>query len=680
MRATRTLIAARSVAPSPSRRLMALAIPALCAFAVVLVVACPAARALEPPRPGELQLLAREGKLDEALRRARALGDYKIDPQLVQRAKLRLERARLGLTSPILELPWAGSGLPSKGSPKVLALLIDFSDYPATVPAATVQSMLFGHGSASSEPYGSLRDYYARASYGQLDFQGTVLGWYDTGQPRSSVPETIAGQEGLIMQALQSYDATTDYRQFDNNGDGKIDYFLVIWTGPSGTWASFWYGYQTDWWLNSSFRLDGMALGTFSWQRGEADNMNTVQVEIHETGHALGLPDYYDYDPSVGPRGGVGSLDMMSASWGDHNAFSKWLLGWITPRVLSSGSAPFTLAPSGTSPDALLVMPGARADTPFHEYFLVQNRYRVGNDGGSARMPADGLLIWHVNATLDDAGTYFKYDNSFTSHKLLRLMEADGLEEIEQNLRANAGDYYVSGATFGPTTKPDSSSYYSPTKTNVWVGDISWSGTSLRLTASVQGAPPLASNSEYAFSPDAATVWCAASQSVAVRATGGSGIGTGLHYSLDGGATWSTSSGSSATVVVSSEGSHHLLYYASDSLSTEAVHDAGYVNIDTLKPVASATAASVKKGKTVALRYRVDDGPTSCGKALVSLVIRQGSRTWRTFGLGSCATNTPLTYIYRATLAKGTYTYSVSAVDLANNATVKAATAKLVIK
>ena len=35
-----------------------------------------------------------------------------------------------------------------------------------------------------------------------------------------------------------------------------------------------------------------------------------------------------------------------------------------------------------------------------------------------------------------------------------------------------------------------------------------------------------------------------------------------------------------------------MLYYASDSLSTEAVHDAGYVNIDTLKPVASATAAS----------------------------------------------------------------------------------------
>jgi len=52
-------------------------------------------------------------------------------------------------------------------------------------------------------------------------------------------------------------------------------------------------------------------------------------VVIHETGHALGLPDYYDYDDKVGPRGGVGGLDMMDNNWGDHNPFSKWLLGWL---------------------------------------------------------------------------------------------------------------------------------------------------------------------------------------------------------------------------------------------------------------------------------------------------------------------------------------------------------------
>ena len=33
-------------------------------------------------------------------------------------------------------------------------------------------------------------------------------------------------------------------------------------------------------------------------------------------------------------------------------------------------------------------------------------------------------------------------------------MEADGLEEIEANGNANAGDYYVTGKTLGPGTYP----------------------------------------------------------------------------------------------------------------------------------------------------------------------------------------------------------------------------------
>jgi hypothetical protein len=53
----------------------------------------------------------------------------------------------------------------------------------------------------------------------------------------------------------------------------------------------------------------------------------------------------------------------------------------------------------------------------------------------------------------------FRYDNSYTDHKLLRLMEADGLEQIEKGYAATAADYYVAGKTFGPRTVPDSRRY-----------------------------------------------------------------------------------------------------------------------------------------------------------------------------------------------------------------------------
>jgi M6 family metalloprotease-like protein len=59
----------------------------------------------------------------------------------------------------------------------------------------------------------------------------------------------------------------------------------------------------------------------------------------------LGLPDYYDYDDTTGPKGGVGGWDMMDYNGGDHNAFSKYLLGWIDPLVIRSGTQKIILPP-----------------------------------------------------------------------------------------------------------------------------------------------------------------------------------------------------------------------------------------------------------------------------------------------------------------------------------------------
>ena len=218
---------------------------------------------------------------------------------------------------------------------------------------------------------------------------------------------TTAARESLIKEALDSFDGAQDFSRFDNDGDGAIDYFVVIWSGPDNGWANFWWGYQT------------------SFQRRR---LHAGRQDAHQVFLAVGVskpapripgrsrrassstrPDMPWASPTttitttpIGPRGGVGGLDMMDGTWGDHNSFSKWVLDWLSPTVVAGGSQSLVLNPSGSTADAVLIASGATAADPFREFFIAQNRYRTGNDPAS--YPANGMLIWHVDATLAPAG------------------------------------------------------------------------------------------------------------------------------------------------------------------------------------------------------------------------------------------------------------------------------------
>jgi M6 family metalloprotease-like protein len=472
------------------------------AVVLLLLFCVSSALALEPPRPGELGKYRADGTLAARQAFAEKLGNDRLAPGLAARLKTKAILESAGVDASVFLPPSGWRGMPTKGNVKILTLLIDFNDYPAINSSASIQSRIFGSGVAGDFPYNSLTEYYARSSYNQLNIGGNVLGWYRAGN-RSAVTQTDAGREALIKTALKSYEATHDFSQYDNDGNGVIDYFVVVWTGPDTGWSGFWWGYQPRN-EDQTVTLDGKTLNTYSWQwecrySGGSPTTGVYDqiVVLHETGHALGLPDYYDYDDTVGPDGGVGGLDMMDSAWGDHNAFSKWILDWITPQVVTGAPQSVTLAASGTSDQALLVMPGASSSSPFTEYFMVQNRQRVGNDSNCSNipdqnMPNDGLLIWHLDAQLTSRswGDDYLYDNSYTSHKLLRLMEADGLEEIQTSSAwADAGDYYNTGKTFTGSTAPNSKKY-NGSASNVSVTGISNPGLLMTFQAGASDAPP----------------------------------------------------------------------------------------------------------------------------------------------------------------------------------------------
>lgn len=397
--------------------------------------------ALQPPRKGEIDKLKREGIYEKRLNFAKNLGNHILKVKKIEEKEF--------------------FGLPSKGSQKIFVLLVEFPDYRHTIDKNTIENSLFGNGVAGYFPYESLKNFYLRSSYGILNIEGDVYGWYKAKNKRSYYTDNA---EALIKEVLAVYDNSVDFSQYDNDGDGTIDYFAVYWTGPDEGWASFWWGWNGVF-ADSSYKIDGRKLYNFTWQ-WEEEGAGTI---IHETGHALGLPDYYDYDDSIGPKGGLGGMDVMDGVWGDHNGFSKWLLGWAEPIVIKEGVSNITLRPSASYQDFVVMGRDFDGSSPYGEYFLIQNRQLTGND---IFLPGSGFMIFHIDSRVGCEGN-FLYDNSYTEHKLIRLMEADGKEEIEKGRWGDAGDFYTQGKSFTPLTFP-SSHFYNGISSGVWVRDITF--------------------------------------------------------------------------------------------------------------------------------------------------------------------------------------------------------------
>jgi len=462
--------------------------------------------AMEPPDPGMIKAYRKDGTLQKRVTFAQSIGNHKVTNGLAQRMTTKLRNITGNQVHP--EPPPAWKDMPTTGSVKVLTICIDFSDYPHNNEKNSILQMndrIFDDGDDQvAAPYESFKAFYKRSSYDKLQFSGQALGWYRATSKRDDMAQTTSGREALIKEALAYFNGGAggnhDFSQYDNNGDGAIDFFSVIWTGPDNGWANFWWGYQTSF-TDESFTVDGKTLGKYSWQwesryRDASNNLHydgpfSPKTLIHEQGHGLGLPDYYDYDDAVGPRGGVGGLDMMD--WvGDHNCFSKWLLDWITPTVVNTltDTGVKTLRDQSTNEDALVVMPGIASgdfvsggkSAPFGEFFMVQNRQLTGNDlNRDLYIDGSGLLVWHVDSRLDASNFDYQYENSWADHKLLRLMEADGLEDIETNAAdADAGDFYDGTEVIGTTTTPNTSRY-DGTWTNFQIASQSASGASMNV-------------------------------------------------------------------------------------------------------------------------------------------------------------------------------------------------------
>ncbi len=379
-------------------------------------------------------------------------------------------------------------GIPATGQVKALVLPVQFSNDTFTPKELADLEKAFGGSSADTGWY-SVAGFYAASSYGKLTLDFTVADVYSTSLTTTAFLsaygdyygnyennlENLDPIEEIIDEILKKLDKTIDLSDYDSNRDGYIDAIYLIYSAPlsyetDGSYAAdLWWSWQTLSYSDTAF--DDTYTGKFVWSSIDTlyestDNdlaivdfkLNTT-TWIHETGHMLSLEDYYDYDTEKGPAGGVGGGDLMDSAVGDHGAFSKYQLDWVTP-IEVAGDGILTIGGLSKTGDCLIIRKDPSDKDPYGEYLLIDLYLPDGVNApfnGECGLPTTAAVrIFHVNAdfykTIDEDGYAiggFVYNNTDTEVKLLKLLEQDGNRSIENTDNFSEGEYAVDSDYYG---------------------------------------------------------------------------------------------------------------------------------------------------------------------------------------------------------------------------------------
>ncbi len=417
-------------------------------------------------------------------------------------------------------------GLPSKGD--IHALVIPVQFVGDTITAAQLENLRKAfNGTETDTGWESVKSYYEKSSYGNLKLTFDIQDVYQAKKSSSyyaSYKSTgyyegqsypITGDTIILEEALNYYQSKLDLTDYDTNNDGCIDAVYLIYSAPVDyDNADFYWAYVT--WYYGDTQYDGLdayyyLFASFefmdeSTSRDSGSGYNKIDglkinadTYIHETGHLLGLDDYYDYDERSGCNEGLGGADMMDYNVGDHGVYSKIMLGWLSPTVVNETKT-VTLQPSVSNASAILI-PLNFDNSYFSEYLLIDLYSATGlNELHSKQAQTSdavlyggasyGVRIYHVSSSVTnsystDYQSFTDYNNSDTKYALVKLVEADGTKKFSNSDGSAAkSDLWLAGSSllgkFPSYTRNDGK------KINFDVAIDSVTATQARITVTFQ--------------------------------------------------------------------------------------------------------------------------------------------------------------------------------------------------
>ncbi len=371
----------------------------------------------------------------------------------------------------------ASTGLPSQGNYNVLVVPVEFSNDKFTTQELTDIANVFNN--KANTGWESVASYYQTSSYGKLNMtfdvadKVTLSSTYGSFETDKNGISDYGGD--IVKLALdQLYARGFDFTKYDVDQNGVIDGVYIIYSAPIDYDGDYYWAYVTGYTDDLSYGdLDAytylFASVDFMYEDIETSDPNefspiaglklNATTYIHETGHMLGLDDYYDYNPNQGSDKGLGGADMMDYTVGDHNAYSKLLLGWVKPTAVVTGTQTITISSLESSGQFVIVLLDYDG-TYFSEYLIIDlysatglNALHAGLDDSYLYDGASfGARIYHVDATIanpygDEYYSFTDNNNSTSATPLLKLVEADGDSNFESDqVQDIYGDYFSCAA------------------------------------------------------------------------------------------------------------------------------------------------------------------------------------------------------------------------------------------
>lgn len=353
---------------------------------------------------------------------------------------------------------------PSKGNPKVLVLMVEFSDVSFTYHKEDIDKLL-NSDEITTDVRVPYTDEEGNVHYFVAKSQGSVANYFKScsGEkftPRFEVHDPIRVNNTAKYYSTHDYtfvkdvvaaaEETVDFTQYDSDGDGYVDLVYIVYAGYGGNWGVsdvIWPKIKDN---GESYicTADGMKIHRAAlnneinfypklYEEFHLDPLLTgIGIMVHEFCHTMGITDLYATsskswtDDSKYDNQSMEEWSLMDG--GENrlngclptplNAFERYLFGWIDDIQELTDSQTVTLTPlkdggqaykiTGNNDDEYWILEAIPHDKEWYMQFK--------------NFTGTGMVVTHINAPIQKFSIKNGLPNSTAGKPGITILPADG--------------------------------------------------------------------------------------------------------------------------------------------------------------------------------------------------------------------------------------------------------------